>query len=284
MTTIERRVEAAKIVNPDYSGKTYSDADVAAGKHRGAIGGRWETHGLHQLNFLLEQGLTPHMRFLDVGCGSLRAGRHLVDALEPGHYYGIDANLSLMQAGYDIELTDEQRTRLPITNLRANDRFDGDFGVQFDMAIAQSVFTHVSLNHMRLCLYRTAKVLRPGGKFYVTFFERPPATPVDKIFLRSGARARPNLGEQNVFWYYRADMEWAATYGPWRFRYIGEWGHPVHQKMVEYTRLTDEQWAAQKVKLGAGTTKSAAPKTRPEQARRFVARGLRYTARHIDTK
>jgi hypothetical protein len=40
------------------------------------------------------------------------------------------------------------------------------------MAIAQSVFTHVSLNQMRLCLYRLARVMRPGGTFYATFCER----------------------------------------------------------------------------------------------------------------
>jgi hypothetical protein len=34
------------------------------------------------------------------------------------------------------------------TNLVANERFNTDFGVTFDIAIAQSVFTHVSLNHI----------------------------------------------------------------------------------------------------------------------------------------
>ena len=202
MTRIEQRVETNRVVNPDYARKVYSDADIAAAKHRGAVGGRWDTHGEHQLNFVKSQGLKPDGTLLDVGCGPLRAGRHLVDYLDAGNYYGIDANLSLIQAGYDVELTDEQRDRLPVGNLRANDRFDGDFGVFFDMALAQSVFTHVSLNHIRLCLYRTARVMRPGGKFYATFYERPRSTPVDKIFIR-GKGGRPNLGEQNVYWYYR---------------------------------------------------------------------------------
>lgn len=80
----------------------------------------------------------------------------LVDYLQPGNYYGIDINHSVLQAGYDRELDDDQRARLPAENLRATDRFDIDFGVQFDMGIAQSVFTHMSLNHIRLCLYRVA--------------------------------------------------------------------------------------------------------------------------------
>jgi len=64
---------------------------------------------------------------------------------------------SLPVAGYANELDDAGRARLPSKNLRATDRFDADFGVEFDMAIAQSVFTHVSLNWIRLCLARVAQ-------------------------------------------------------------------------------------------------------------------------------
>ncbi len=267
MATIEQRVEASGIVSPDYSGRVFSEADIAKGKHRAFVGGVWDTHGEHQLNFLLAQGLQPGDRFLDIGCGSLRAGRHLVNALDPGHYYGIDANLSLVQAGYDVELDDEQRSRLPASNLRANDRFDGDFGVKFDMAIAQSVFSHVSLNHIRLCLYRTARVMRPGGKFYATFFEQPPSTPLDRIIIRREG-GRPHLTEQNLYWYYASDLEWAAGFAPWTFRYIGAWGHPAGQRMVEFTRLPAP---------GPG------PTARLDRARTFLARGMRAAARRVDS-
>src|SRR4051794_31740531 len=114
------------------------------------LGGRWDTHGQTQLEFLTSQGLRPEHTFLDVGCGCLRAGRHLIDYLEPNNYYGVDANHSLVKAGYDVELTDMQRRRVPASHLRANERFDGDFGVKFDFAIAQSVFSHVTLNQIRL--------------------------------------------------------------------------------------------------------------------------------------
>ena len=81
--------------------------------------------------YLKAQGLQPHHRLVDIGCGPFRAGRHFIDYLDPGNYYAVDANHSLIQAGYDVELSDEQRDRLPVTNLRANDRFDVDFGVPF---------------------------------------------------------------------------------------------------------------------------------------------------------
>ena len=188
--------------------------------------------GLVQRDFLVAQGLTPDMRFLDVGCGALRAGRLLVPYLDPGNYYGIDVSAEIVEAGYTHELDDATRARLPLANLRATDRFDADFGVTFDMAIAQSVFTHVSLNHIRLCLHRVAKVMRPGGKFFATFSQRGPDYPIDGTWGRS-------YSERNVFWYYRKDLRWAAERTPFSFRYLGEWGHARKQKMVEYTRLPD---------------------------------------------
>jgi SAM-dependent methyltransferase len=251
MSEIEHRVEGRRIVSPKYSEREFTEEEIARGVHRRFIGGYWDD-GLRQVSFLTNNGLCPEHKFLDVGCGALRAGRHLVDLLAPGNYYGIDANLSLIKAGYEVELSDEQRSRLPVANLRANDRFDGDFGVQFDMAIAQSVFTHVSLNHIRLCLFRLGRVMRPGGTFFATFNEQPASTPIDKIIVRHEG-GRPYLTEQNVFWFYRSDLQWASTFGPWRFRYIGDWGHPRRQMMVAFTRLSDEEAARVKAASAKGT-------------------------------
>jgi SAM-dependent methyltransferase len=259
MTTIDHRVEADSY-QQDYSGHVFTADDIAEGEHLRFVGGNWPAHGRRQLDFLITQGLKPEHRVLDIGCGCFRAGRYFVDYLEPGHYYGVDANQSLMQAGYDEELTDEQRARLPVGNLRANDRFDGDFGVQVDFALAQSVFTHVSLNHIRLCLYRTAKVVRPGGSFFATFFERAADTPVDRIFAAD--KPKPFFTEQNVYWYYRSDLRWAARLGRWKAVYIGDWGHPAHQKMMQFIRLPDEE---------------------PSQpSRTLIGRGRRWAARKLE--
>lgn len=235
MTEIERRIEVpATQVEPDYAGMEISEQRRDRGFHRNFVGGQWDEMGQLQLDFLVSQGLKPEHLFLDVGCGALRAGRLLSDYLEPAHYYGVDANNDVIVTGYDRELTDEQRTRLPVSNLRSTDRFDCDFGVKFDMAIAQSVFTHIHLNLMRLCLHRVAKVMKPGGRFFVTFFERRPTFELDRV--QPGSL---QFTERNRFWYYRRDMRWVAKNMPWEFTYIGDWNHPRSQKMVQYTRVED---------------------------------------------
>lgn len=264
MASIEQRDEGTIFI-PDYSGRQLTDAEIAQGRHRNWVGGHWDDgHGKSQLDFLVANGLRPQHKVIDIGCGSFRAGMHFVDYLASGNYYGVDANRSVMQAGYEKELSDAQRGRLPITNLRANERFDADFGVKFDYALAQSVFTHVSLNHVRLCLYRAARVMAPGGKFYATFFEERAAQELD--FMRESKRAKQRFSERNVYWYYRADLAWAASFSPWKVRYIGDWGHPAGQRMMEFTRTT------------APLARPDGPKSSVQQ---FVTRGRRWAARHI---
>jgi SAM-dependent methyltransferase len=241
MTEIQTLIEGTNVVLPDYANHTFSQERIEKQTYRTFVsgtGGTWDEGGASQLDFLKKRGLKTNHRFIDIGCGALRAGRHLVDYLDEGNYYGVDANRELLQIGYDRELTEDQRGRLPVANLRANDRFNVDFGVKFDMAIAQSVFTHVSLNHMRLCLHRLARVMRPGGVFYASYVDQPESTPIDHIFQK-GKGGRTYFYEKNVFWYHLSDMEWAADDDEWSVRFVGDYGSAQQQLMVAYTRLSD---------------------------------------------
>jgi hypothetical protein len=231
---IPRSVETAGAVQPDYQGKIFTEEEIAQGKHRKFIGDRWDNHGQRQLAYLQKQGLKPGHRFCDIGSGCFRAGRHLIDFLDSGNYFAIDANASLLQTGYDLELTDGQRAKFPLANLRMTDRFDVDFGVGFDFAIAQSVFSHINLNLMRLCLHRAGKAMVPGGRFFATFYEAPDDRPIDAVIRKEGHR--PMFHERNTYWYYRSDLTWIADPAVWTARYIGDWGHPAGQVMMEYTR------------------------------------------------
>lgn len=54
--------------------------------HRSYVGGCWDEIGKLQFDFMLKEGLKPEHYFLDVACGSLRAGLHFIPYLEVGHY------------------------------------------------------------------------------------------------------------------------------------------------------------------------------------------------------
>ena len=215
-------------------GFTLTDDEIAAGVHRGKVGPDWVGTGKLQREFLVAQGLVPTSKLLDVGCGALRAGILLAQYLQPGGYYGIDVNESLIRAALVQELPQAGLAdRVPAENLRVTDRFECDFGVAFDFAIANSVFSHLPLNHMRLCLFQLSRVMAVGGRFYATFFEVPPSTPFDQKVRQV---RRDTWPERDPYHYRRADMHWAAeTVADWDVRYIGEWGHGGGQRMMQYT-------------------------------------------------
>src|SRR5215212_10341883 len=57
----------------------------------------WDLVAARQVTLLLTAGLRDNHRLVDVGCGSLRAGRMLIPYLEPERYFGIEPNRWLVE-------------------------------------------------------------------------------------------------------------------------------------------------------------------------------------------
>ena len=138
--------------------------------HRSFVGGMWEELGKLQFDFLIESGLKPNHKLLDIGCGSLRGGLHYVKYLDEGNYFGLDINKSLIDAG-KIELEEANLTNKH-PNLIVDDKFSFDkFNSKFDFMISVSVFTHLPMNIIVRCLNNARESLSPNGLYYATFFE-----------------------------------------------------------------------------------------------------------------
>lgn len=124
-----------------------------------------------QFNLLTTLGLREHHKILDIGCGSLRAGRLLIPYLRPGHYFGLEPHDWLIQEGISQELGQSA-----IDLKRPNFSHDTDFtlttfGEKFDFLIAQSIFSHTPQSQMRRCFAEASKVMTPDSIFVASFFE-----------------------------------------------------------------------------------------------------------------
>lgn len=211
--------------------------EIDRGAHRRMVGGRWDEIGVLQFEHVVANGLAPGMRFLDVGCGSLRGGVHFVAYLHPGGYYGLDLNASLLDAGYDVELARAGlQHKLPRNQLIANGTFDvARFGVTFDMALAHSLFTHLPIGEVRQCLSAVAGVLAPGGRLLATFFECPPDHPADEPYTHQPG-GEVTFRDRNP-WHYRPDELVGAVDGlPLTVVGWTQWGHPRAQRMMTFER------------------------------------------------
>jgi len=213
---------------------------VDSGLHREVVGGMWDEIGALQLSVLKTQGLMPQERLLDIGCGSLRGGVHFVGYLQPGNYFGLDLHQELLDAGYEKELADPAlRARLPRTNLIADENFDfSRFGETFDRALAFSLFTHVPINSIRVCLEQLTKVMKPGGVLHATFFELPSNSPTG-VSVQHEPGGIITRGDSDPYHYRVSDFSFAIADLPWAVEYVGAIDHPRAQRLVNLNRLED---------------------------------------------
>lgn len=196
---------------------------VALRGHREYVGGHWEEIGQLQFDFLVARGLRPEQYLLDIACGALRLGVKAIPYLEPGHYLGIEKERGLIRAGLEQELAPELRQQRRPHVLRDGHFRFWRFRQPVDVAIAQSLFTHLPPRLIGRCLARLRPCLQADGVFYATFHQ------VEQ------ERANPAVPhDHGYFAYTRAQMEAFGLEQGYGFEYIGDWLHPRGQVMVAY--------------------------------------------------
>jgi cyclopropane fatty-acyl-phospholipid synthase-like methyltransferase len=191
----------------------------------------WEELGSLQLKFLIESGLKPSHKLLDIGCGCLRGGIHYIKYLQEGNYHGLDINNSLIEAG-KIEI-EEARLSNKNPKLIVDDKFSFDrFGKKFDFMVSVSVFTHLPMNIIVECLTKVRESLATNGIYYTTFFQAPTSLHLEKIKQQPGGIVTKH--NKDPFHYSVEELYYMAELSRLELKVVGDWEHPRNQKMAAF--------------------------------------------------
>lgn len=148
---------------------TLTDEDIQTGAYKRFFGGKdeaWRARGAFQLQFLRSKGLLPTSKCLDIGCGPLRAGVHIINYLRPGGYFGYDENPSFIAAGRQAIVAEGLEKQRP--TLAVVDDFLCPYENRFDFGIAFSVLNHCQSDKRKDFFKNAPRAFRGGGRVFVT--------------------------------------------------------------------------------------------------------------------
>lgn len=138
---------------------------------KAAVGDMWEELGRLQYDYLIDKGLKPSDRMLDIGCGTLRAGRLFIPYLDRGGYTGTDISERALAYGERLIREEGLQDKAASLVLEADMklRFE-EFGDDaFDILLAQSVFTHLHQPDIEECFAHVGRIMAPNARFFFTF-------------------------------------------------------------------------------------------------------------------
>jgi hypothetical protein len=148
---------------------------IGSRHHRAFVGPpeKYDVVAAMQFNLLTELGLREHHTLLDIGCGSLRAGRLFIPYLLPGNYFGLEPNRWLLEQGVKKEIgRDLLKIKRPTFHHNCDFKLTV-FSRQFDYLLAQSIFSHAAPQQIEMCLTEAKAVMHSASKFLATYVLGP---------------------------------------------------------------------------------------------------------------
>jgi len=156
---------------------TFQPPDTGEGaapgtRHYRAFIGATETYDIFahmQFSLMTLLGMRQEHTLLDIGCGSLRAGKLFLMYLQPDRYFGIEPEQWLVEEGIEREIGQELVARKRPRFLFDNNFSCAAFGTRFDFIIAQSIFSHASIAQVRRCLSQARAAMGDTSMFAASF-------------------------------------------------------------------------------------------------------------------
>lgn len=119
--------------------------------------------GKLQLELLKMQGLKPHHKLLEIGCGCLHGAIPIMGYLDESHYFGIEPNEWLIEVAMRNPDTKHMVDNKKPKFSHREDFDASEFGVLFDCIFSHSVLSHCAHWQMKKYLCNTLRVLHAEG-------------------------------------------------------------------------------------------------------------------------
>jgi hypothetical protein len=163
----------------------------------------FEQGGRAQMVRLLEHGLLPESKVLEIGCGCLRVAYWLIRFLDPGCYCGIEPARHRVELGqrflFSSDVFESKQPRFD-----ANAGFDVSvFSTHFDFFLAGSIWTHCSKSHIETTLEGFLRHSTPAAVFLTSYL--PPGTAEDDYMGESWVGTSHESDEPGVI---RHSLDW----------------------------------------------------------------------------
>jgi len=131
--------------------------------------GDFEIGGREQFVYLINSGLNPDSKVVDLGCGVLRAGYWLIHFLNPDCYFGIEPHAGRLKMGTEAILEPGLiETKNP--RFDTNPDFDTSvFGEKFDFFLAYSIWTHACKSQIKATLDSYVRDSKEESVFLTTY-------------------------------------------------------------------------------------------------------------------
>jgi SAM-dependent methyltransferase len=130
----------------------------------------WHRIGRQQFRYLRQHGLRRKHHLLEIGCGNLRAGRHFINYLDAGHYYGLDISPDVILAAQRTVAEHGLAAKMPHLTVVDDMQFAFLPDAHFDVVHAHSVFSHCPLPVIEECFETVKRIMKPDGFFDFTFY------------------------------------------------------------------------------------------------------------------
>jgi hypothetical protein len=148
----------------------------------------WLNGGRLQFDYLINQGLQPGDRLLEIGCGDLAAGHLFIDYLSTGNYYGIDLSPDAVIGAHQTITEFGLQAKAPHVTLAGDLTLGFLPASRFTVVQADGVFSNSPIEIIGECLAHVTRVMTADAIFDFTFDR----TGAERRAPGAGFRYRPD--------------------------------------------------------------------------------------------